>query len=181
MDLDSVIIPLTSRIMSYGPWYAPYADAKGSVRITVDESLVPWNFYYPQDLDPYYSGSSDGLNPEQRLEQAGQTRLERTYSVQDYIDSATIAVVGFPEFGHGTRFGYNSNLTAIHTTFGTEGVKTTYNFSTYTARPGTFRKDEYDNLSRVKIDARATLPVTENISIAGDIFGSIYGINRFKD
>jgi hypothetical protein len=169
MDLKAVIIPLTSTWVSYGPWYYNSSQAKGMVRIDVDESLVPWNF-------PRVSGYKAW---DYYLNIAGIDKLANSLSPIDYVDSASISVAGFPEFGPGQQFGYNSNLTGIYTDFGVNGVKTTYNFATYNARPGTFRKYEYDNIARARIDTREKLPDTQNLNVRYIISPSNEGTNRF--
>jgi hypothetical protein len=155
MDLKGVVIPLTSTWVSYGPWYPDYAQAKGNIRIESDETLVPWNFTRPTPPDPWYTN----------LDAAGFERLSRTISDLDYMDNAQIIVAGFPEVGLASGVGYNSNLTGLSLDFGLGGVKTTYNFSTYAGRAGTYRKSEYDNLSRARIDVRERLPEVENINV----------------
>ena len=159
MDLKGVVIPLTSNWMAYGPYYPTYDQAKGMVKIQVDESLVPWNFERPVG-SPWY----------ENLDAAGLERMERSLSPVDFLDNASMTVAGFPEIGPAQAVGYNSNLTGITVDFGIGGVKTTYNFSTYAARPGTYRKSEYDNVSRARIDTRERLPETVNENIVHTVF-----------
>jgi hypothetical protein len=166
MDLKAVIIPLTSTWVSYGPYYALDSEAKGMVRVDVDESLVPWNF---ERSTPWYTN----------LDAAGIEKLNRTLAVTDYIDTASIVCAGFPEHGPAQQLGYNSNLTGISVTFDIGGVRTTYNFSTYSARPGTYRKADYDNVSKARIDTRAKLPETDNVSLRADLYRATDGTNRF--
>jgi hypothetical protein len=174
MDLKGVVVPLTSNWMAYGPFYATYEQAKGMVKIEVDESLVPWNFFTPFDVDPNAAETSG------TLEEAGQERLSRSLSSVDAIDNATITTAGFPEFGPAQRFGSNSNLTGITVDFGVGGVKTTYNFSTYASRPGTYRKSEYDNVSKARTDIREKLPDTINENIVNTVFAPNER-NRFQN
>ncbi len=168
MDLKGAIIPLTSTWVSYGPWYATYDQAQGMVNLQVDESLVPWNFTRPTD-DPWYTN----------LDIAGFDRLNRSLSVVDYLDVATIVVAGLPEFGPAYALGYNSNVTGINTELGIGGIKTTYNLSTFAGRPGTYRKSEYDNVSRARFDAREQLPTTINENLVFKT-GSPDAVNRFQ-
>jgi hypothetical protein len=176
MDLKAIIIPLTSTWVTYGPWFYTYADATGMVKVDVDESLVPWNFYTPQDVDP--NAVVDGLTPMQRLDNAGFERLARTLADVKNLDSASIICAGFPEFGPAQRFGFNSNLTNVSVDFSTGGVKTTYNFATYAARPGTYRKEDYDNVSRARIDNREKLPEVINNNL---LYTAAFGKNRFRE
>jgi hypothetical protein len=141
------------------------------VKVEVDESLVPWNFARPSGSLPWYTN----------VDAAGFERLNRTISDIDYVDNATIVAAGFPELGPSYKVGYNSNLTGISVDFGLNGIKTTYNFSTYSARPGTFRKSEYDNLSRGRVDSRERLPDPENLNIVHMFNSDREGTNRFRD
>jgi hypothetical protein len=177
MDLKAVVIPLTSTWVSYGPWYARDYQAKGMTKIQVDPSLVPWNF-----IDPGLTNPSGSNRDYWRilLDRAGTDALNQTICDIDYLDNASISTAGFPEYGIGDQLGYNSNLTGISVDFGTGGIKTTYNFATYSNKPGTFRKNEYDNVSRARIDTREKIPDPSNISISNMItIGA--GTNRFKD
>lgn len=155
MDFRAIVIPLTSTLSTYGPWYATYPQAKGKVGVTVDQSLVPWNFVRPP------SGTAYDAN----LNAAGSGILQATISDLEYIDTANITTAGFPEFGPADALGYNSNLTGVSVEFGIGGVRTTYNLQTYGAKPGTFRKSEFDDLTKGKFDPRAQLeqPVNNNL------------------
>lgn len=172
MDLKGVSIPLTSTWKSYGPWYYDYHDAKGMRKIEIDEELVPWNF----DRPPVASGWDANLNA------AGNERLARTLSATDYLDNASIVVAGFPEFGLGSPLGFNSNLTGINIDFGVGGIKTTYSLATYLAKPGTYRKSDYDNVSKSRIDTREQLPTTINQNLYYDAIDDpgLVGPNRFR-
>jgi len=158
-------VPLTSTWVNYGPWYARYTDASGSVKIEVDQSLVPWNFEKSSNSSDgiVYDITADGWAT--NLNQAGNERLLRTLSPVEYLDTATIVVAGFPEFGPASPLGYNSNITSISVDFSLGGVKTTYNLGTYIGRPGTYRKSDYDDLSKSRIDTREKLPEVENINL----------------
>ncbi len=184
MDLKTVIIPLTSTRVSYGPWYAPYGDAAGMVKMEVDLSLVPWNFprsttksfgTITQDGIQWFRLSDDEWA--KNLNIAGEERLQRSYALVKRLDTANIVVAGFPEYGIGNNLGFNSNITSISTDFGLGGVKTTYNISTFGARPGTYRKSDYDNISKALIDTRLPRPDVVNINAKYDTYD---GTNRFN-
>ncbi len=166
MDLKGILIPLTSTWISYGPWYFDNTQAKGMVGIDVDNSLVPWNF--PRS-DPWYAN----------LDIAGQEKVGRSLAVLDYVDNASVTVAGFPEFGLGSFLGYNSNITTISVNFGIDGVKTVYNMATYNARPGTFRKSDYENIAKARVDIRPRIIDPFNDNLVSDFFGG--GTNRFPN
>lgn len=168
MDLKGVVIPLTSTWVTYGPWY--YSNDNGMVQPEVDESLVPWNFSRPT------AGQSWDTN----LNAAGEEKLARTLSITDYIDTANITVAGFPEFNIGTGFGFNSNFTSISINFDIGGIKTIYNLSTYGNRPGTYRKSDYDDISKSRIDTRPAIIEPVNTSLAFAV-GIDTNTNQFRN
>lgn len=170
MDLKGAIIPLTSTWVSYGPWFTASGNAEGMVKIDIDSSLVPWNFDRP----------NSALSWDTNLNAAGEEKLARTISDMYWLDNAIITAAGFPEYGPVSALGYNSNLTSISVDFGIGGVKTTYNFSTYLKKPGTFRKSEFDNVTNARVDTREKLPEVQNLNIAYDIAPGNFGTNRFE-
>jgi hypothetical protein len=171
MDLKAVTIPLDSKWVNYGPWYDPYENnGSGMVNIVVDDSLVPWNFERP----PAVSGWDYALN------QAGGEKLDRARAQLISIDTAQITVAGFPELGPAWSLDDDaeSNITSISTSFGVDGITTTYSLSTYSATPGTYRKSEYDNVSSSRISTRPQLPETRNIPFPKP--DGAAGINAFN-
>lgn len=168
MDLKGAIIPLTSTWVSYGPWYATSGVSRGMVDVRIDESLVPWNFERP-----YVGNWDDNLNT------AGNEALDRTISNTDYVDNAVVSAAGFPEFGLGEAFGKNSNLTSISVNFGTAGISTDYIFATYNRKPGTYRKSEYDNVSRARYETRPDIKLPENKNISQELYAPTLR-NRFR-
>lgn len=170
MDLKAVIIPLTSNWVRYGPWYETYDNAAGMVKVDVDENLVPWNFIRPPT----------SLNWDYNLNLAGEEKVIRSLAITDYVDSATITCTGFPELGIGTPFGFNSNITSITVDLGIGGIKTTYVLATYAARPGTYRKGDYDNVAKARVETRPRIldPINNNLFVTS--FPQI-SANRFPD
>lgn len=154
MDLKAVIIPLESTWVTYGPYYYDSLSAVGCTNLVIEDELVPWNFSRSY---PWYAN----------LDAAGADRLARSFADLQQMTSATMTCAGFPEFGPADHLvsGAYGNLTGITVNFGIGGITTTYDLSTYTARPGTYRKGDYDNLSRTRYDTRPRLPETENINI----------------
>lgn len=139
LDLDAIIIPLTSSWLTYGPWYyQSFTGGLGMADIVKEETLVPWNFERSIPWD-------------HNLNIAGNEALARGTKTFDYVDKANITVAGFPEIGLSSGFGYNSNLTSVNISFGIGGITTTYNFSNYNNIPGTYRKSEHDNLTKARI------------------------------
>lgn len=133
LDLRAVSIPLSSTIVSYGPWYKGYSTLNGDRDILVKPELVPWNF---ARSEPWYTN----------LDAAGNEILENTVSTVNETESATIVIAGYPQYGVVDALGFNSHVTGMSISFGSTGVKTTYSLSTYHKKPGTFRKVDTDIL-----------------------------------
>lgn len=170
MDLRSVVIPLTSNWTTYGPWYSTNAEANGKVDVVIDDSLVPWNF----------NPNGDGQAALSNMDTAGEERLARSVSTLEYLDRAKVTVAGFPEFSLGYDLGFNSNVTSINITFGIGGIKSTYTMSSFSARPGTFRKSDFDDLSRVRIDTRPPITNTDNVSLVDKFRGGSFRQGGFS-
>jgi hypothetical protein len=174
LDLAAVILPLTSTWVSYGPWFNGYETSGGMVSVEVDDSLVPWNFSTPEESEDW----------DKNLDEAGYEKLARKSGNLEYSDSASITVAGCPEFGLASEFGYNSNITNIGIDFSVGGVQTTYTLATYSARPGTYRKSDYDNLRDVIIAKERMDQPRININLDDmnqDSTTGRYGINKFLE
>lgn len=154
IDLKAVSIPLDSKWVNYGPWYYDNQTyGNGLVEIVQDESLVPWNF---ERSDPW----------DANLNAAGEERLARELASLSYIDVCEIKVAGFPEIGIGGEFaGKQSNITSIAINFDIGEISTVYNLSTYDAQPGTYKKSDYDNISKIR-KIKPDLKDTVNINVS---------------
>lgn len=127
------IIPLASNIFSYGPYYydANTSDG-GGVEYEKNDSIKPWNFIHPNDStinDTYDNMDCVG----QALARDGAKGLQK-------LEKGSITVVGLPEYNIGHSVSGNDGdptvITDISIEYGTGGIKTTYNFSTYSPRFG---------------------------------------------
>lgn len=184
MDVEAIMIPLTSTWVTYGPWYEDNSVAQQMVGVQTDDTLVPWNFERPNASDSEFLINGTGAEWDDNLEAAGQERLERTLSLIDSVDSANIVVAGFPEFGPAQGFGFNSNLTNISVNFGIGGVTTTYTLSTYAQKPGSYRKSDYDQIANHNFRFRPEVTPTRNINLTsldqGTGIGTEFGSNPFN-
>lgn len=66
------------------------------------------------------------------------------------MTAADFVVTGFPELYPLQKLGKNSYITSIRCNFGEDGVTTNYVISTYMKLPGTFRKSEFDDISKLR-------------------------------
>lgn len=173
LDLKAVIVPLTSKWTTYGPYYYQDDSLQRNIGFDVDESLVPWNFNRPSNSGWFAA-----------IDEAGNQKKEMHKADLQKVTNAKITCAGFPEFGPGDRItvGKDSNFNSISVQFGAGGVKTTYSLSTYAQKPGSYRKYDFDNVTRARIDTRPVLPevINENVtyttlSLDGSKFGRVSG------
>jgi hypothetical protein len=126
-------VALKSNVSTYGPWYAE--GAQGKVKVEHDPSLVPWNF-----------GSYDALDD------AGAARVAQAVTSMTTSEGGLIEFAGPPTKSLGAILKSNGpNLTNINVAFGTQGVTTTYAFSSYTPRFGVFGKAYQERLKRLAL------------------------------
>lgn len=172
LDLKGVIVPLTSRWSTYGPYYYTDGSAGRNIAFDIDDSLVPWNFNRAPAGSGWYAV----------IDEAGNEKKELSRADLQKVTTARISVAGFPEFGPGDRIttGKNSNFNSISVQFGAGGIKTTYTLGTYAQRPGTYRKYDFDNVSRARVDNRPMMPdiINENLTyttmkLDGSRFGRV--------
>jgi hypothetical protein len=130
-QFDAAAIPLKSNTLTYGPWFA--VGAPGKTKFEQDPGLTPWNF-----------GGFD------ILDQAGQARVSQAVTNQLVAESASLTYAGLPAIGlmDSLQTG-GPQLTDVNVVIGEQGVTTTYQFRTYTARFGLFSKGYIERLRRM--------------------------------
>lgn len=127
----AVAVPLRSNVLTYGPWYA--LGAPGKVKVDVDPNMVPWNF---------------GGFEEMAL--AGQARVGQAVSNLTEVESAFVEVVGVPARSLGEVLTQGGpNITGVDVSLSSNGIVTTYQFSTYTPRFGVFGKNNFERIHRI--------------------------------
>jgi len=139
---NAAAIPLRSNVLTYGPWYA--AGIPGKIRLHQDTSLVPWEY-----------GGYTFMN------QAGFAQVAQAITNTQVVETASLELVGMPTKSLGeTLVDGGPNITRISVNYGTQGITTTFDFSTYTPRFGVFGKANTDKLrqmGRVSQDLRRAL------------------------
>ena len=121
----AVAIPFKSHIFVYGPW-SFVANPIGGTIVAPNNSLCPWNFAKFEEDDGY-----------DRMNLFG--RLIASDGPKDYnkTEEGSITVACLPNFNMGAAVGGNTALLKdISINFGSGGVTTTYQFSTYSAKFG---------------------------------------------
>ena len=129
---SAVAIPLKSNILRYGPWWVSPSGNGGKVKYEADDSLVPWN--YGGD---YY------------MSLAGLAKVQDAVSLQQVLEAGAVELAGAPVTGLGDiLFVSGVNVTNIAVSYGTQGVTTRYNMSTFTPRFGTMHKRNAETIKR---------------------------------
>lgn len=112
---DLYAIPLRSKLLSYGPWYAVGASGKVSYERNLD--LNPWNY-----------GGFDAMN------QAGLARVTDGITNQTFSEVGSVTVAGAPSFNFGQQIiAGGPYITSISCNFGDGGVQTTYSFQAWSS------------------------------------------------
>lgn len=162
-------IPLRSKLLSYGPWYA--VGASGKVSYERNQELNPWNY-----------GGFDALN------QAGWARVTEGITNQTFSEAGSITMIGAPTFNFGdVLISGGPYITDISCSFGTQGVTTTYNFQAWSSHRTLSKLNGYaiernnrltKNLKEIKSNYREGLK-NGRFKNAGDFYNKVS--NRFID
>jgi len=137
-------IPTRSRTLRYGPAFpsGTNLNSQGKLEIVQDDGYAPWEF-----------GSISFM------QQALQFKVDNSASNQKTLQSASVVVEGFPEFSIGNSLGRNSNINSIGISFGTDGVRTTYQLQSFTKKFGELTKEEIASrlLTQTNVDRRTQM------------------------
>lgn len=108
-------IPLRSKILSYGPWYAIGADGKVSYERNTE--LNPWNY-----------GGFTAMNT------AGLARVQDGVTNQTFSEAGSVTVPGLPNLAFGDPLiGGGPYVTSINCSIGPNGKQTTYSFQAWSS------------------------------------------------
>jgi len=170
---DAVGLGIKSNVLKYGPWGS--IGAAGSVSVTMDEGLVPWEY-----------GGFTTLNL------AGNSIASEGVTNTQVAEEGSITVVGYPDLPLGAEllaadaggpfngggnnlvenrtlstgtvfttvtYGYTNvykwdgtygpNVTSVTTQVSTQGATTTYNLRTWTPKFGIFTKGNSERLKQI--------------------------------
>ena len=162
-------IPLRSKLLCYGPWYAIGAD--GKVSYERNEELNPWNY-----------GGFDNMNI------AGFARVNDGITNQTFSELGSITVVGAPTLNFGdVIISGGPYVTDINCSFGSNGITTTYNFQAWSSHRSLAKLQGYSiernkrinhTLKEIKSNFREGLK-NGRFKNAGDFFNKVS--NRFID
>lgn len=133
---DAAIIPMISNIERYGPWYN--VGAIGKTRVEIDDNLVPWNF-----------GSFTAMN------QAALSKVTYSTTQLQISEHGELVLPGAPRLNLGDVLVFGGpNVTSINTSFGTDGVKTTYSLRTYTPKLKIYDRTLNERIENVQNQVR---------------------------
>ena len=125
-------IPQQSNRYKWGPWYA-YGALNGKAEVLVDESLKPETF---------------GSNT--MMDEAAFAIAFAGIAAMTAAESGYIELAEFPDYNIADRFaGGGPYVTNLDMSIGSDGVKTTYKFNTWTPNFGKMAKYNIDRISRI--------------------------------
>lgn len=139
---DLYAVPLRSRLLSYGPWYA--VGASGKVVYERNLELNPWNY-----------GGFTAMN------NAGYARVTDGITNQTFGENGSVTVPGSPTIMIGEELiSGGPYVTDISCNFDSNGTTTTYNFQTWTthrslSKLNSYNTDRIQRLSKVSREIRS--------------------------
>jgi len=169
LQADLYAIPLRSKLLCYGPWYAVGADGKVSYERSTD--LNPWNY-----------GGFSAMNI------AGAAKVNDGITDQTFSEAGSITVAGAPAFNFGDALiAAGPYVTDISVTFGSAGVTSTYNMQAWSTHKSLSKLTNFavERNKRIASSVRETQSnFREGLSSgrfknAGDFYNKIAG--RFID
>lgn len=162
-------IPLRSKLLCYGPWYA--IGASGKVSYERNQELNPWNY-----------GGFDALDD------AGWARVTDGITNQTFSEAGSITAIGAPTFNFGDiLISGGPYITDISCSFGSNGVTTTYGFQAWSSHRTLSKLNGYalernqrisKNLKEIKSNFREGLK-NGRFKNVGDFYNKVS--NRFID
>lgn len=166
---DLYAIPLRSKLLTYGPWYA--VGASGKVSYERNQELNPWNY-----------GGFDAMN------EAGLARVQDGITNQTFSEMGSVTVNGAPSINFGdVIISGGPYVTDISCSFGTNGITTTYGFQAWSSHRSLSKLNGFslernkrirDSIKEIKSNFREGLK-NGRFKDAGDFYNKVS--NRFID
>jgi hypothetical protein len=135
---DTLTVPFKSNILTYGPWYA--IGSQGKVNFESDPNMVPWNY-----------GGSDFMNL------VANARISESITYQQYAEMGDVELVEPPRYNIGDQLALTGQslggptVSSMQVDYGEGGVKTRYNFQTFTTKFGAFSKDNIERMKKITL------------------------------
>lgn len=125
-------VPQQSPRYNYGPWYK-FINDRGRADVSFEEGLVPEN----------YANFNDFNNAGFALVDTGSSNVTSS-------ESGNVEVATIPQYNIAEKFaGSGPYVTNMDISIGTDGVKTSYKFNTWTPNFGKLARYNIDRLQRV--------------------------------
>lgn len=166
---DLYAIPLRSKLLSYGPWYAVGADGKVSYERNTD--LNPWNY-----------GGFTAMNT------AGLSRVQDGITNQTFSEVGSVTVQGLPTLNFGDPLiAAGPYINSVSCSFGQQGKTTTYGFQAWSSHRSLSKLAGYSiernkNLNKTMMDIKSNFREglkNGRFKNAGDFYNKVS--NRFID
>ena len=140
-------VPVAHNFSPYGPWashpgmisnsifdnYGPsnVNNLIGGTNVEIDTTMVPWEY-----------GSME------KLDNAGMLRVGAKDKYEQVLEYGfiTVADLLLSKSNLGDRLSNGPYITSINTNIADQGIRTTYNFRTYSRKIGFYNKEQVDNL-----------------------------------
>jgi hypothetical protein len=162
-------IPLRSKLLTYGPWYA--VGASGKVSYERNQELNPWNY-----------GGFDAMND------AGLARVQDGITNQTFSEMGSVTINGAPSINFGdVIISGGPYVTDISCSFGTNGITTTYGFQAWSSHRSLSKLNGFslernkrirDSIKEIKSNFREGLK-NGRFKDGGDFYNKVS--NRFID
>lgn len=163
-------VPVRYNLSLYGPWSTspgeiastifPQVDNSltwtdnvvGGVELDINPQYVPWEYGGMENLDSAVLTMLGDSNEYQQIEEAGRL---------------TLAGVMLQNTNIGSRVFDNGPMcNSIQVTFGSDGIRTTYHFRTFSRKLGYFNKENAENIQRFGKQAmQLRTQLVENINL----------------
>ena len=133
----AAIVPMKSNVKTYGPYTSSnFNSSFGGTSIETNPELCPWVF------------GSVGL-----MNSAGSSLVESKALGLVKAETGSVTIPGLPVAGLSTLgsqvAGAGPNLSGMTFTFGSNGISTTYEFSTYTPKFGNLTTSQIDKIKSI--------------------------------
>jgi hypothetical protein len=140
-------VPVAHNFSPYGPWashpgmisnsifdnYGPsnVNNLIGGTNVEIDTTMVPWEY-----------GSME------KLDNAGMLRVGAKDKYEQVLEYGfiTVADLLLSQSNLGDRLSNGPYITSINTNIADQGIRTTYNFRTYSRKIGFYNKEQVDNI-----------------------------------
>lgn len=166
----AAVIPMRSNIFTYGPFVTSnFTTSTGGTSIQTNPELCPWVF-----------GSTSAMAD------AGQSLVDSIALGLVKAETGSVTLAGLPvtslsKLGVQVDGDDGPNLSAISFTFGSNGVTTNYQFSTYTPKFGSLSNSQLETMKTVSKNRQAQLKFLRSQAITQNKISRQLARNSARD